>query len=399
MRLIQHGGFVFAALAIVALLGACATSPNPAPATVAEAAEHDLPLRVSWVKTLVQPQLEDRWRPMQYGTPVVHEGVVYLGNNDSRFFAFRSSDGATLWRFDAFGPIESAAVIVGENVIFGDSDGLVYCLDRATGFVKWTYRVQGQVMGHLVSDGELVFVRTNHERLYAITLADGKWKWMQSRQVPNGFTIRGVASPVIDGNRILVGYADGYFLAYRTTDGAEMFKTLLEKGERFIDVDTTPLVENGRIFVAGYNGNFYCLNSENAAIQWTYRHGGIQKAAVVGDFVYAGDDAGQVHALDKKTGQEAWTFDLREADKKQSIAKGPRRRLKAPTNALPFEDYLLIGSSDGFLFALALDDGSALWSYWPGFGITAELVTDGGAVYIHTNYGNLYCLKPNYQVR
>ncbi|MDP8225507.1 MAG: PQQ-binding-like beta-propeller repeat protein [Candidatus Lernaella stagnicola] len=391
---------VFLFVAAVWSLSGCAgnaallSAPSPDGKT-----SEERPLRVAWVQNLVEQGKEDLFRPMQYGIPTVHDGVVYLGNNNKELIAFDADTGVIIWKFSAFGVVESAATVVGENVVFGDGDGYVYCLDRKSGFVRWTYRVQGQVWGHIVSNGELVFIRTNHERLYAITLKDGKWKWMQSRQLPNGFTIRGVASPVLDGDRVLAGYADGYFLAYRASDGAEIFKTLLEKGERFIDIDATPLVEEDRVYVASYGGTFYCLSRDNGAIQWTYRSGSVQRATIVDDFVIATDDRGIVRALEKRTGQEIWKFDLREEDKKRSVAKKPRRKLKAPTNAAMFGEHLLVASSSGYLYALSPDTGKSQWRFWPGFGVTAELVAADNAVYVHSNYGFLYCLKKNYDFR
>lgn len=383
------------AVLVAASLSACATV-NPAQTQLAE---RGLPLRVAWMKSLVQQGREDIWRPMQYAAPTVDKGTVFLGDNDGRVMAFDATDGALLWEFKTFGGVESAPWVNENVVIAGDGDGYVYCLDRRTGFVKWTYRVQGQVMGRVISDGKLVFVRTNHERLYAVTLADGKWKWMQSRELPTGFTIRGVSSPVLDGDRVLLGFADGSFFAFRTDDGSEVFKTLLEKGERFVDVDTTPLVHNDRILVAGSNGSVYCLSRDNAAIQWTFGRGSVRRAAIVDGTVFISDDQGVVHGLDLTTGEEKWQFDVRENDLKNAIAGGARRRLKAPTNPVPFGDVLLVASSSGYFYALDQKTGDLTWKFWPGFGVTSEIVTDDGAVYVHTNYGNLYCLRANHAIR
>jgi outer membrane protein assembly factor BamB len=247
----------------------------------------------------------------------------------------------------------------------------------------------------VISDGKLVFVRTSHERLYAVTVADGKWKWMQSRELPTGFSIRGVASPTLDNGRVLAGFADGYLLAYNAADGAEVFKTMLEKGERFVDVDATPIVDGASIYVASYGGTLYSLSRENASIQWTYRKGGVHRAAIVGDRLFFSDADGLVHALDKKTGAEIWSFDVRDYDERRSVARGPRRQLKAPTAPVPFHDVLVLASSSGYLYALDQQNGAVRWKYWPGYGATADIVSDGGALYVHSNFGNLYRLKPS----
>ena len=58
-----------------------------------------------------------------------------------------------------------------------------------------------------------------------------------------------------------------------------------------------------------------------------------------------------------------------------------------PTNAL------FIGSSDGYLYALNVVDGSTLWSYKTGGVIKSSPVFDGGNVYFSSNDGFLYALK------
>ena len=371
------------------------------PLTPDHALEEDpLPLRVAWVKTLLDQQNRDTWRPMQYSTPTVADGVVYMGNTSGMFHAVDALNGDILWKFKAAGPIECGALAVGKAVVFGDGDGRVYCLNRENGLVKWKYHVQGQVMGQIITDGKLVFVRTNHERLYAITLDEGKWKWMQSRELPADFTIRGVSSPVLVDGRIIFGFADGYLMGFKADTGVEVFKTLLQKGERFTDIDATPLVDGEWIYVASYGGTFYCLDRENAAIQWTYRYGSVQRAAIAGDTIFLSDDRGFLHALNKANGQLKWRFDLREYDRENSLARGQRRQLKIPTVPLPFGNVVLVASSSGYIYALDQQGGKIKWRYWPGHGVTASMTKDErNAVYVHSNFGNLYCLLPRHFYR
>lgn len=402
MKIINN---VICGLIILLLVGCAAGSVQPrsnAPTLGAGPFKDVLPLRVGWVRALFDVSDEDTWRPVQYAAPVVADGVVYLGNTKNEFYAFDAESGETLWMSNTYGPVECKATVLDQMVIFGDGDGYVYCLDKKNGFVKWTYKVQGQVMGSVVTDGELVFVHTNHERLYALDIKDGRWKWMQQRNLPTGFSIKGESSPVVDGERILLGYADGYFFAYNTKNGQEIFKTMLEEGERFYDVDATPVIDGQSIYVASFGGTFYCLSRENAAIQWTLNNlGSVQSVALVGEFLFIADDGGYVRAVDKRNGMEQWSFDLRENDLKNSLAPKPRRKLKSPTNPVPFGEVLIVGSSGGYLYGLDLKTGRPRWSYWPGYGTTAELIKneDDSALYMHTNYGNLYCLKPNYTIK
>jgi len=394
MKLIRRYAILFFLLIIIAYALGCG-GQGRAVIPIVGMQSSPVPLHTCWARVLVDVTNEDRWRPMQYAMPVVDENVVYLGNTLNVFYAFAADTGEILWSFKTAGPVECGAVVVGNTVVFGDGDGLVYCLDKANGKVKWTYRVQGQVMGKLASNGELVYIRTNHERLYAIKLADGKWKWMQSRELPANFTVRGDSSPVVDNGRVLIGFADGYFFAFDADTGSEMFKTLLQKGERLTDVDATPIVDGEYMYVSSYGGTFYCLSRDNAAVQWTFNKGGINNAAIYKKNVYVGDDQGFVHALNKKTGELLWSFDLREHDLERSVARSPRRTLKIATAPLVYYGVLLVASSNGYLYGLDLDSGKIVWRFWPGYGVTAGMRKAEDKLMVHTNYGTLYCLEPN----
>jgi outer membrane protein assembly factor BamB len=82
------------------------------------------------------------------GTPMIANGVVYIGNMDGQFFALDEATGKTLWQQpigtggSPYG-VESAPALAGGTVYVNGNDGLLYAFDAASGAKLWTAIVGG----------------------------------------------------------------------------------------------------------------------------------------------------------------------------------------------------------------------------------------------------------------
>ena len=66
-----------------------------------------------------------------YGTPVVSEGVVYVGSRDERLYALDLYDGTELWRFEADRGVDSNPSVVDGTLYVADNGGNVYAVEEA----------------------------------------------------------------------------------------------------------------------------------------------------------------------------------------------------------------------------------------------------------------------------
>jgi outer membrane protein assembly factor BamB len=130
---------------------------------------------------------------------------------------------------------------------------------------------------------------------------------------------------------------------------------------------------------------------------WTYEAGSALWAgpAFAGNVVYAGDQAGLVHALDARTGKEKWSF---------RVGGAIRTR---PTVA---DGAVYVQADDGFLYKLGALDGKEVWrvavvsqpierlpfddpkSRFDRFG--SDVTVDGGRLYLGTHGGRVLALDP-----
>jgi outer membrane protein assembly factor BamB len=77
-----------------------------------------------------------------WSSPAVVDGVVYVGSNDTNFYALNAVTGKKLWSYSGDGGIWDSSPAVVDGVVHVSSDAL-YALNARTGRKKWSYGVYG----------------------------------------------------------------------------------------------------------------------------------------------------------------------------------------------------------------------------------------------------------------
>lgn len=97
-------------------------------------------------------------------SPLVFDGIVYVGDNGGTFWAFNASSGAVLWTYkptSTAGPgklkwFGSSPTVSGDTVYVGSFDQNVYALDARKGHLRWSYTTAGRVLSSpYLQDGVL----------------------------------------------------------------------------------------------------------------------------------------------------------------------------------------------------------------------------------------------------
>ena len=66
-------------------------------------------------------------------SPVIHEGVVYFGNNDEKVYAIDADTGHEVWHFSAEERVKSTPAIMDNILYTGCLAGYLYALDIKNG--------------------------------------------------------------------------------------------------------------------------------------------------------------------------------------------------------------------------------------------------------------------------
>jgi outer membrane protein assembly factor BamB len=111
-------------------------------------------------------------------TPLVHDGVIYVGSSDGGLYALSPASGAVLWRHNAGAGIYSGIRPHGElGLIFGTMDGSLVHLDLHARREIFRVRTGGGVVSTPLVSGDLLIAGSRDYNLHAFHLRDNTRAW------------------------------------------------------------------------------------------------------------------------------------------------------------------------------------------------------------------------------
>ncbi len=112
-----------------------------------------------------------------YAAPVLHNGVIYIGNLDGYMYAIHAKDGSFKWRFKTDGGITSTVLIQDGVLYFGSKDDHVYALDAATGKkLLWKFKTGDDVLSSARFGDGVIYIGSNDHNFYALDAKSGQEK-------------------------------------------------------------------------------------------------------------------------------------------------------------------------------------------------------------------------------
>lgn len=280
-------------------------------------------------------------------------GRVYFGSGDGKLRALDAATGTPVWTMEADDPAVNKSFIrwFEGNVAIGPSGTLyvpndnffLYAIDRDTGAVRWRFKTPDQTWSLPAVDAktENIYVGNNNvvPLLGANTFAlakDGTAAW-------TGSSLGSIAaSPMIAGDRVVVGGFDGYVRAF-TKDSGDL---LWEVPTRDHVYASAALMPDGTIVQASTDGTVYALDPASGAIRWTFDTPDPIRSSPAIDTdgnIYFGGGDGRLWVLNRD-GSLRWSMrlvdDVRN-DLNASPALGP--------------DGIVIASESGQIFGIPYD--------------------------------------------
>ena len=126
-------------------------------------------------------------------TPALYKGVGYFGSDDGHLYALDIQTGKLQWKFQAAGAVSSSPAVYHGTVYIEAGDAAFHAVDANIGREKWTVKTDAPIP----PDPKL--------------MSNGKWEFEH-------------ASPVIAGDAVYFGAADGYLYALDPATGKQMWR-------------------------------------------------------------------------------------------------------------------------------------------------------------------------------
>ena len=165
--------------------------------------------RTGFTAELAYPPLTQAWSFQVQGdvtsSPVVYDGIVYVGGRSDSVYALNAITGELLWDYSTDNWVDATPAVSSGTVFVPSKDGNLYALDRLTGDVIWSADLgAGALSSPLVLEGK-VYVGTGipEKKLKVFNARTGEYLWGYQAGQPVD------SSPSTDGNTIFFGSNDG----------------------------------------------------------------------------------------------------------------------------------------------------------------------------------------------
>jgi outer membrane protein assembly factor BamB/serine/threonine protein kinase len=263
-------------------------------------------------------------------TPAVINGVVYFGSLDNSLYALNASTGQQVWRFTAGKGIRSSPVVVNGVIYFGSIDNSLYALNASTGQLDWNFQTQDQVWSSPAVANGVVYIGSFDHSFYALDAHTGKklWSYLTGNYI--------LGSPAVANGVVYIGSEDHNLYAFDTQTGRMRWSYTTGN-----DVDSSPAIANGIVYVGSRDYSFYAFDAESGKVRWSYPAGNsiFSPATIANGVVYFGSDDHSFYALNDQSGSKLWSYSTG-----GNIVTSP-----AIANGMVY-----IGSDDNMLYAFQL---------------------------------------------
>ncbi|WP_375185777.1 outer membrane protein assembly factor BamB [Pseudoalteromonas sp.] len=334
-------------------------------------------------------------------TPAIHNDVVYVANREGEVEALSLENGDTLWQTDvrenpAFWPWEttesaklSGGILQAYGKIYvGSEHGYLIALDRETGEIVWRKTMPGEVLAKPAAGDGLIFVNLGSGKLLAVHPDTGEERWSFEQEVPP-LTLRGQSSPTVANGGVLLGLETGKLSVLISENGYSAWSAEIAspKGasefERLVDVDTQALISGPYAYAIAYNGNLAAVDIRSGNVVWKREYSSYRDLSMDSQSIYVVDSDGVVYGLDKTSGIERWS---------QPALRG--WYLTGPTVA---GKYLALGDQEGNLHWLDKETGELVSREdFDSSGFFIEPVVAGDKLILYTRDGEVSAVKiPN----
>lgn len=303
-------------------------------------------------------------------SPVVGNGVLYVGAYDHNLWALDAKSGKFMWKYATEGGIAATPCIYQDRVIVGSEDRVLYAVSAAQGRIAWSCPTNGRIRSSARVEFDHVFFGSDDGYLYTVRAQTGRmaWRFQAMKEIRS--------SPAVEDEVVYFGSDDGHLYAVSIQGGSRRWQFRIARG-----VMSSPLVYEGLVFVGGMDNSLYAVDARYGSAAWRYRTGGpiISSPAVAPELsiVYVGSVDGAVYAVDANSGRLVWKYETED-----QVTSSPKVH----------QGVVYIGSRDGCLYALDAKSGELRWRFKTEGRVLSSAAIYEDMVYVGSTDHHVYAL-------
>jgi outer membrane protein assembly factor BamB len=229
-----------------------------------------------------------RWRraigPSE-SSPLVADGVVYIGDQDGRVSAFSSATGRLRWSYDTGAPIKASASLAYGRIYIGNYAGEMLALSARTGRLLWRSGGHGNFYSTASVDSGRVYVGSLDGHVYAFSAWKGSVLWSYG----TGSYV--YASPAVWRGLVLIGSYDHTFYALDAATGSRRWSLAAHA-----PISGAASVVDGIVYFSSFDHRTYALAAASGRLRKQWQDGEYSPA-VAGDGRLYLVGLGRIYAL------------------------------------------------------------------------------------------------------
>lgn len=306
---------------------------------------------------------------------------LYAASADGKVYKLDKYKGKKQWRSTLKTRLSSGVSVDKHYVYIAALSGVLIALDKQTGEQVWSFQADSEIVSPAASDSSAVVFQAASGSIYSINVSDGSKRWQQPSNVP-ALSLRGNSKPIFFANFVVIGLANGRLAMFDGQTGELRWDPRVAQAtgdseiERLVDVDSTPLLVDERLYAVSYQGQLAAYDLSQGQMLWTEEESSYRDLAQGLGNIYVSSADAQVNAYNQRTGEVKWS--------QNSLL---RRKITAPSVV---SSYVLLADYKGYLHVLSQSDGRFVARKRVSRkGIKTGILVDGDRFYALANNGRL----------
>ncbi|MFZ4714879.1 MAG: PQQ-binding-like beta-propeller repeat protein [Bacteriovoracaceae bacterium] len=258
--------------------------------------------KVIWSRHL-DPEYDVGNLPIGLSSPFMYSSLLFIGDLKGRMTAHNLEDGREIWQQTEKDELGSIAGIYRDHLIYGSYNGRAIARHYLTGELKYSVDLGAPVESKPIIYRDRLFYHVRNHQVASLDAATGKILWTYRRSVPFTTTLQRVSDVFPLDNKLIVGFADGDLVALSVEDGNVLWERKLATGVKFIDVDASPVLFNGKLYAGSVAGALSVINPESGALERTYDYSISRSPVIIDGQLLVGTINGMIYVIDSTGSQ------------------------------------------------------------------------------------------------
>ena len=333
------------------------------------------------------------------GGPALHEkrALLAIVAHDQDLWLIHRDSGRVLWKEPMTAPGVGVPFFVGDVLYVPTEDGKLSAYDIKRRALKWRRQFSSLIVAPMTLGPQELYLCDGNNTVYALKRETGEVLWQyqhRSQEDPSAltssnssmgssmFSLHGEASPLLNKDKLFVGYSDGRVRAFDALSGAELWiRDLAPQLNRFEDVDADFALIGDTLYAASAASGLYALSATSGEIRWFYPLAGIVTLSPFEGDLILGMQHGELGRFSPFNRSFNW-------------------RVKFGTDGVPlrpvrFPHGIAVSLSRGGLYVLDVHTGELRDQFSPGSGMQGTLaLSNDGWLYATSLNGFLYAFSP-----